>query len=144
MILFDLKCAMDHVFEGWFHDGDAYEAQAAAGEIACPVCGDRAVGKAPMAPRILGHDPRTKGGGDGHEARAEAATALRALRELRDKVEATSDYVGPRFPEEARRIHYGETEKRNIYGEASNDEARELHDEGVEFARIPWLPRHDS
>ena len=144
MILFDLKCANDHVFEGWFHDGDAYEAQAGAGEIACPVCGDRAVGKAPMAPRILGHDPRTKGGGDGREARAEAATALRALRELRDKVEATSDYVGPRFPEEARRIHYGETGKRNIYGEASNDEARELHDEGVEFARIPWLPRHDS
>ena len=144
MILFDLKCANDHVFEGWFHDGDAYEAQAAAGEIACPVCADRTVGKAPMAPRILGHDPRTKGGGDGREARTEAAMALRALRELREKVEATSDYVGPRFPEEARRIHYGEAEKRNIYGEASDDEARDLHDEGVEFARIPWLPRHDS
>ncbi len=138
MILFDLKCTSDHVFEGWFHDGDAYEAQAAAGEIACPVCADRAVGKAPMAPRI------GKRGGDGREAQAEAATAIRALRELREKVEATSDYVGPRFPEEARRIHYGEIEQRNIYGEASDDEARELHDEGVKFARIPWLHRHDS
>ena len=68
----------------------------------------------------------------------------RQLTELRAKVEANCDYVGGKFAEEARRIHHGEVERRDIYGEATDDEARELNEEGVEFARIPWLPRHDS
>lgn len=146
MILFNLKCAKDHVFEGWFRNGDAYDAQVGAKKIACPVCGSRKVEKALMAPRI------GKGGGDTAappaapqtEATARAAELLQALRELRGKIETESDFVGDRFAEEARRIHYGEAETRSIYGQTSDDEAEALRDEGVPFARIPWVPRHDS
>lgn len=70
--------------------------------------------------------------------------AVKALRELRAKVEADCDYVGPEFAEEARRIHYGETEARGIYGETTDEEAEALDEEGIDFARIPWVPRHDG
>ena len=144
MIVYDLKCRKDHVFEAWFRDSAAYEAQAAAGVVACPVCGSKKVAKAPMAPRLA------KGGvPDGERARnesesAEVAEAMGTLLELRKKVEENCDYVGPGFAEEARKIHYGETDARNIYGETSNDEAEALSEEGVSFRRIPWAPRHDS
>ena len=139
MILFDLRCARDHVFEAWFPNNAAYEKQAKAGAVGCPICGSRKVEKAPMAPRI----------GKGGEAKlpvvaSEHAEIRKQLMELRAKIEANCDYVGNKFAEEARRIHYGETERRDIYGEASDDEAKELHEEGVEFARVPWLPRQDS
>ena len=139
MILFDLKCIRDHVFEAWFPNNAAYEKQAKAGAVSCPTCGSRKVEKAPMAPRI----------GKGGEAKvpvvaSEHPEIRKQLLELRSKIEANCDYVGNKFAEEARRIHYGETQRRDIYGEASDDEAKELHEEGVEFARIPWLPRHDS
>jgi hypothetical protein len=78
------------------------------------------------------------------EANERAAGLLQALRELRGKVEAESDFVGDRFAEEARRIHYGEVETRSIYGQTSDDEADALREEGVAFARIPWIPQHDS
>ncbi len=148
MIVYDLKCRKDHVFEAWFRDSAAYEAQAAAGAVACPVCGSKKVEKAPMAPRLA---KGGTGGGTGGEARdpaetetAQAAAAMGALRELRRKVEENCDYVGPGFAEEARKIHYGETDARNIYGETSDGEAEALHEEGVSFRRIPWAPRHDS
>lgn len=135
MILYELRCTDDHAFEAWFRDSATYDRQAAAGEISCPVCGDAEVAKAPMAPRI------SRTGGD---AAAAPARMRKMLTELRETVERSSDYVGDRFAEEARRIHYGETEHRNIYGEASDDEARELIDEGLKIGRIPWLPRTDS
>lgn len=146
MILFNLRCAKDHVFEGWFRNGDAYEQQAAAKKVSCPVCGSRKVEKAPMAPRI------GKGAGKGDdaspapasEATEKAAQLMKTLRELRAKVESEGDYVGDRFAEEARRIHYGEVESRSIYGESTEEESDALREEGVPFARIPWLPRHDS
>jgi hypothetical protein len=162
MILFDLRCAKGHVFEGWFRDGAAFDAQAASRKVACPVCGSRNVVKAPMAPRIgkgsaAERDrPAEKAGAADKERRPDAAGAakptpapthmhvVQALRELRRHVEANCDYVGERFAEEARRIHYGETDRRNIYGEASDEEARALDEEGVEFKRIPWVPRHDG
>jgi hypothetical protein len=75
---------------------------------------------------------------------AARAEFMKALRDLRRHVESNCDYVGERFPEEARRIHYGEIERRDIYGEANTDEARKLRDEGIEVYGIPWLPRHDS
>jgi hypothetical protein len=75
---------------------------------------------------------------------AEHAAIRQQLAELRARIEATCDYVGDKFAEEARRIHYGETERRDIYGETSDDEAKELRDEGVKFSRVPWLPRQDS
>ncbi len=178
MILYDLKCRKDHVFETWFRDSAAYEEQVAAGAIACPVCGSKKVEKALMAPRLArggrardeaGGEAKggTEGGpGDGTEGRpgggpgdgmamravatpgvggtAEAAELMGQLRELRQKVEETCDYVGGNFAEEARKIHYGEQDPRNIYGETSDRQAKELHEEGVTFNRIPWAPRHDS
>lgn len=136
MILFALRCAHDHHFEGWFKDGAAYESQAAAAEIACPVCGDTAVSKALMAPRLA----RGRGG-DAHAHAREAAHEMRRmLGDLRRTVEEHCDYVGDRFAEEARRIHYGETASRPIYGETTQDQARDLAEEGVEVQRIPWVP----
>lgn len=151
MILFELKCASDHRFEAWFRDGAAYDAQAAAGTIACPLCGDTQVGKAPMAPRIA-----KRRGEPAEPAKAVPATApddkavalqaemLRQLGELRRTVEENCDYVGDRFAEEARRMHYGETDPRGIYGEASAKDVAELKEEGVTIHRIPWLPRTNS
>lgn len=134
MILFRLACANDHTFEAWFRDNAAFEAQAARGDIACPSCGDTAVSKAIMAPRL-----NRNGHGSALDAPELAQAVRRALGEIRSQVEKTCDYVGERFPEEARRIHYGETDPRPIYGEATADEAKALDEEGVAVSRIPWL-----
>jgi hypothetical protein len=146
MILFDLKCSSDHVFEAWFADSASYEKQVRKKAVECPVCGDTKVTKALMAPRIAARSDRAR--------TAEKQTAVMPaddqskaatlLRELRDHVEANCDYVGETFPEEARKIHYGETEKRNIYGEASAEDAQALRDEGVEVSQLPWLPKRNS
>lgn len=136
MILFTLRCAKDHEFEVWFRDSAGFEAQHAAGEIACPLCGERSVDKAIMAPRLA----RTRDAG----ASAALARMRRALLEMRAQIEAHCDYVGPRFAEEARRIHYGEVDPHGIYGEATEAESRELADEGIEFSQIPWLPTADN
>ncbi len=144
MILYDLRCRKGHVFEAWFRDSAAYDRQVAAGELACPTCGSKRVGKAPMAPR-LGKGAGRRGGPAG--ARAETTRAgriMRAMHELRRKVEENFDYVGGGFAEEARKIHYGEADPRNIYGETSEEEAEALRDEGVTFTRVPWPAHHDS
>ena len=161
MILYDLRCRRGHVFEAWFRDSAAYDDQVEAGEVACPTCGSKKVEKAPMAPR-LAKGGLSKGSGETGEAqraeaqtaeterteaetaKAETAKAAEALRGLRRKVEDNFDYVGPQFAEEARKIHYGEADAHNIYGETSDEEAKELRDEGVAFTRIPWTPRQDS
>ena len=139
MILFKLKCAEAHEFEGWFRDGATFERQAARGLIACPVCGDTSIEKAPMAPRL---------GRSAAPAEPSAPPSpeqlRRTLQQLRKQVEAHCDYVGERFAEEARRIHRGEAEARGIYGEANEAESRALADEGIEVARIPWVPTGDA
>ena len=146
MIVYELRCSGDHAFEAWFRDSTAFDEQAAEGAIVCPDCGDTAVRKAPMAPRIA--KGRGKAGGEGGATRtyahAKSAETRRALAELRRQVEESCDYVGDAFAEEARKIHYGETDGHNIYGEATDDEARELTDEGIRVGKIPWLPRTDS
>ena len=136
MIVFDLKCGDGHVFEAWFRDGAAYEAQASGGEIVCPACGDTAIAKAPMAPNVARGAPSPEA-----ERKEQAPGILRAVRE---HVEKTFDNVGERFPEEARKIHFGEVDKRNIYGQATGEEARALTEDGVEFGPLPWVPRHHS
>ncbi|MEO0035050.1 MAG: hypothetical protein RLZZ501_1073 [Pseudomonadota bacterium] len=133
MILFTLRCAEQHEFEAWFRDNAAYEAQAAAGDIACPLCGDHGVSKAPMAPRVA------RGRTEPAPAASEAAAIRQALREIRRAVESHCDYVGGRFAEEARRIHYGECDARPIYGEATRTEARDLREEGVAVLALPWV-----
>lgn len=138
MILFTLRCTRDHHFEGWFRDGATYEKQSAAHEIVCPECGDTGVEKALMAPRVAKSRPEAA-------SRAPTAAQMRqALQQLRRQVETNCDYVGDRFAEEARRIHYGETEAHGIYGEASADDAKSLREEGVEFATVPWVPPTDA
>ena len=141
MILYQLQCQKEHQFETWFKDGQTCDKQLARKSVECPVCGSKSVSKALMAPRI----------GGGEKARSEqkqmaiaAAEMKRQLQEIRAKVEDNCDYVGDRFAEEARKIHYGETEARGIYGDASDDDFPELNDEGIEVARIPWLPRSDA
>lgn len=139
MIVYDLKCEKDHVFEAWFPDSGAFDRQRRRGDVTCPVCGSSKIDKALTAPNI---------GSSRQEAAAQeigrVAQMRQALTKLRQHIETNCEYVGPKFAEEALKIHYGETEKRDIYGEASEAEAESLKDEGVEFARIPWLTRADS
>ncbi|WP_267420842.1 DUF1178 family protein [Methylobacterium sp. GC_Met_2] len=145
MIRYSLVCEAGHGFESWFPSSDSFDTQVARGLVACPVCDSSAVGKALMVPSIA----RTDRGPVVRPAQAEAPVALIAeperqvramLKALREHVVSNSEHVGPRFPEEARRIHYGEAEGRSIYGEASPAEARALIDEGIEVAAIPILP----
>jgi hypothetical protein len=136
MIRFTLRCNAEHEFEGWFHGGDAFEAQQQAGEIACPTCGDTRVEKALMAPNI---------GRSHKDVPALSPAQMRTmLVELRRQVETKCDYVGERFAEEARKIHYGEVDPHGIYGEATSEESRELAEEGIEFGRIPWVSPTDA
>jgi hypothetical protein len=135
MILFDLRCKDGHAFEAWFRDSAAYEDQAAAGDLACPVCGSAEVSKALMAPAVSS-GPKVDA--------ASAAEAMRLWRRVQNHIEKNFDHVGARFAEEARKIHHGEAEKRSIYGEATKAEAKELRDEGIDVNQIPWLPRQDA
>jgi len=135
VIVYSLQCSKGHAFEGWFKDSSAYDAQAADGKLVCPVCDSRKVDKAPMAPALPSAVGERKG------AVVSAPDELRKMRQfvagVRKYVQDNAEYVGPRFPEEARKIHYGETEERHIYGEASLEEARELVEEGVDVAPLP-------
>jgi hypothetical protein len=148
MIRYSLRCEKDHSFESWFQSSSAYDQQVKRKLVSCPVCGTDKVEKAIMAPRIVG-----KKGRDTAPAPVEAPATestplmmtqereLRAkLKELRDHIVKTADNVGERFPNEARKMHYGDIEHRPIYGEASPEEARALIDEGVEVAPLPVLP----
>jgi hypothetical protein len=137
MILFALRCAHGHEFEGWFRDSGGFEAQQKATEIACPHCGDTSVEKAVMAPRLV----RSR---EAEPPAVALAEMRKALTELRRQIETHCDYVGGRFAEEARRIHYGETDPHGIYGEASGEESRALADEGISFGQIPWIPYSDG
>jgi hypothetical protein len=156
MIRYALRCDKDHAFDSWFQDSAAFDKQAKRGLVTCPVCGSEKVEKALMAPRLAGTRKRRS---IAVEAAAEQAAAPAAeektpvamispqeqefrkkLKELRDHLTKNADHVGPRFPEEARKMHYGEIEHRSIYGEASPEEAKELAEEGIEFHPLPVLP----
>ena len=161
MIRYALVCSKGHGFESWFANSAAYDKQAKRGLVNCPHCGDSTVEKALMAPKLSGTKKRSRVAAPLPPAPAEAAPPeapaqetktsvamvspqereFRAkLKELRDHLTKNSDYVGTKFPEEARKMHYGETEHRSIYGEAAPDEAKALHEEGIEFHPLPILP----
>lgn len=150
MIAYDFCCDKDHSFEMWFKDAATYERQAKRKLISCGVCGSTKVKKALSAPAISGTRSQNKGDAGLSKAYAtnpeaqKIAALMGQLAELRKQIEANADDVGDRFAEEARKIHYGEVEQRNIYGEASDADAEALAEEGIEFARIPWVPRADS
>ena len=165
MIRYELRCDQAHEFDGWFKDSAAFDKLAGAGFVECPHCGPTKVAKRLMAPAI------PKKGRPARNTKAEAppapvpeapaapasppalpAAALAAmpaelrsmLRHMRTEIEKNCDYVGADFAEEARKIHHGETEARGIFGEASEDEAEALREEGIEVARIPWVPPSDA
>jgi hypothetical protein len=157
MIRYSLRCERDHSFESWFQNSSAFDAQVRRKLVACPVCGSAKVEKAIMAPQIVskkGRDIAAPTAAPEPAAPASDVTApastpllmaqereLRAkLKELRDHIVKNADNVGERFPNEARKMHYGDIEHRPIYGEASPDEARALIDEGVEVSPLPVLP----
>jgi len=137
MIRYALKCKKDHSFEGWFRDSAAYDQQTKKRLIACPVCGSAKVSKAPMAPAVSKKVDL-----------AGAASKAKAVKEfvlnLRKQVEENAEYVGERFSDEARAIHYGDSEERQIYGEATLQDARDLIEEGIPVAPLPSVPRADS
>ena len=159
MIRYALACDQEHSFESWFQNSAAYDKQVKRGLVACPVCGSSKVTKALMAPRLSGVKKRKVASPQAVAAPApepatlpQEATApvamispqereFRAkLKELREHLTQNADYVGQKFPEEARKMHYGDIEHRAIYGEASPDQAKELHEEGIEFHPLPVLP----
>jgi hypothetical protein len=133
VIAYNLSCARGHEFEGWFKDSTAYDQQECDGSLVCPLCGDSKIRKAIMAPSLA------KG-----ESKAAARVDQLALRQyatgLRNFIREHAEYVGPRFAEEARKIHYGEADERDIYGESTVSEVKELIDEGIEVAPIPADP----
>ncbi len=139
MIKYSLECIKNHRFEAWFANSAAYEKQATAGQLCCPICSARRVKKALMAPNIVSGN-REKSPAGPTSSEAVSSEALNALRKLKKFVQDNSEYVGPRFTKEALKIHHKETTPRNIYGEASDQDAKELHEQGVELYPIPLLP----
>jgi hypothetical protein len=137
VIKYRLKCAQAHEFEAWFPSIASYDEQAGSGQVRCPECGTADVTKSVMAPHV-------------NAAAREAAGSCRAphgavdfvcfLREVRRVLTRSSEDVGPCFPEEARKIHYGEVPERGIHGTASGEEAQALADEGIEIIALPLLP----
>jgi hypothetical protein len=150
MIKYALACDKGHTFESWFADSAAYDKQAKRGLVTCPVCNSAKVEKAIMAPRLSGTRKRAKAQGVEAAPVADKAPVavmspmemeLRSkLKELREHIVKNADNVGEKFPEEARKMHYGETEHRSIYGVASLDDAKELAEEGIDVHPIPALP----
>ena len=156
MIRYTLRCDRGHAFESWFQNSSAYESQEKRQLVNCPACGSARVERAIMAPRIVSRKGRESAlpapapaPAPTADVAAPASTPLmmaqerelRAkLKELRDHIVKNADNVGERFPNEARKMHYGDIEHRPIYGEASPDEARALIDEGVEVSPLPVLP----
>jgi hypothetical protein len=155
MIRYNLRCERGHAFESWFQSSSAYESQEKRKLVNCPACGSAKVERAIMAPQIvskkarLDHETSVPAPAASTDITAPASTPLmmaqerelRAkLKELRDHIVKNADNVGERFPNEARKMHYGDIEHRPIYGEASPEEARSLIEEGVEVSPLPILP----
>lgn len=137
MKVLNLRCAQDHRFEGWFASDEDFLSQGERGLMACPICEDKSIARLPSAPRLNVSTLRgdaTPPPADADMARARAQG--RQLRAVRDAIMRSED-VGDRFPEEARRIHYGETKDRAIRGLASADDATALREEGIEVVSMP-------
>ena len=155
MIRYALRCERGHAFESWFQSSSAFDSQAKRKLVACPICESTKVEKAIMAPQIASRKgremappvpvpvpaPSPEAAAGGQPLMMAQERELRAkIKELRDHIVKNADNVGEKFPNEARKMHYGEIEHRPIYGEASPDEARALIDEGVEVSPLPVLP----
>jgi hypothetical protein len=157
MIRYALTCDKGHAFESWFQNSATYDTQVKRRLVTCPVCDSTKIEKTIMAPRVSGAKkrdapapvPSTEALSPAPAPEASAPVAMvspqerefrKKLKELREHLTRNADYVGQKFPEEARKMHYGEIEHRSIYGEASPDQAKELHEVGIEFHPLPVLP----
>lgn len=153
MIRYDLCCEKGHEFDGWFQGSAAFDTQAEAGLLACPRCGGTKIEKALMTPGLPVKANARRDAVPTREVEAPAdpapgplapdprQAALReAVRQLHSKVRENAEYVGDRFADEARRIYYADTPERGIYGEATVDDAKALHEEGIEVLPLPNLP----
>jgi hypothetical protein len=158
MIHYRLRCGAGHEFEGWFQDSAGFDKLAKVGLVECTVCGNAQVERALMAPAVVSSRRKAKAPPAPPPPAAEAsvpkgpqmaagpmpAQVMAMLQRLRAEVEKNCDYVGKDFAEEARKIHNGESELRGIYGEASDADAEALADEGIDVARLPWVPPADG
>ncbi|NKC29919.1 DUF1178 family protein [Falsiroseomonas selenitidurans] len=171
MIHYQLRCQATHEFDGWFQDSAGFEKLAAVGLVECPHCGSTQVSRALMAPAVRksrrkaapaplpeeappaaapapapSAPPQPEPGGMSQRVAAGPIPAqlLAMLQRMRAEVEKSCDYVGEGFAEEARKIHNGEAEARGIYGEATEAEAEALAEDGIDIARLPWVPRADG
>nr|WP_294529746.1 DUF1178 family protein [uncultured Rhodopila sp.] len=166
MIHYQLRCGQDHGFDGWFKDSATFEQQARLGLIECPECGGVEVERALMAPAVsrraappvLVEPPQPPAAAASPPAEAPVAVPaevkmaggripaqiVAVLQRIRAEVEKNCDYVGADFADEARKIHNGETEPRSIYGEATEEDAESLAEDGIDIGRIPWVPRADG
>lgn len=141
MIVYDLFCSEGHRFEGWFGSSDDYERQRDRGLVSCPQCGCDKVGKAPMAPAVSAKsnsrsDVRPKAQMSRGEMPPEVQNALKVLAEAQAKALEKSTWVGDKFTEKARSMHYGETDEAPIHGQATRDEAEDMLAEGISVAPI--------
>ncbi|HEY4199092.1 MAG TPA: DUF1178 family protein [Devosiaceae bacterium] len=141
MIHYALTCENEHKFDAWFASAGAYEAQSQRGIVTCPICDSKDVHKALMAPAVSRANSEKVSLSIGHPEHSQLRAAMRALR---DKVTSEADYVGDKFAEEARRIHFKDVEARGIYGEATQDEVASLIEEGVDFMPLPNLPEEHN
>jgi hypothetical protein len=153
LIKYLLGCASGHEFESWFRASADFDSQARAGDIACPHCGSTDVSKQPMAPSVVtrrqsapaASEQVASGSAIGAASAGPDSAALReALRAFTQKIIADSDDVGPRFAEEARKMHFGEIEERQIRGSSTPEEARELAEDGVPFGILPPFPEQQN
>ena len=164
MIHYQLRCSEGHAFDGWFKDSEAFDKQAKAGFVECPACGGTRVERALMAPAIPKKGRPARNAvpaappappsapvaapavppGQAVTNAPMPAQVVALLQRMRAEIEQKCDYVGQDFAEEARKIHRGDSEARGIYGEASEADAEALKDEGIDIARIPWVPRADG
>ena len=141
MIHYALVCENAHKFEAWFRNAEAYEDQHARGIVTCPICSSVSVDKAMMAPSLNRSGSEKMSLSIGHPEHAQIHEAMRALRQ---KVVSEADYVGDKFAEEARKIHFKDVEARGIYGEATRDEVASLIEDGVDFMPLPNLPEEHN
>tara|TARA_B100000902_G_C26782063_1_gene655562 strand:+ start:68 stop:499 length:432 start_codon:yes stop_codon:yes gene_type:complete len=143
MILFDLNCDNGHTFEAWFASSEEYEKQTKKKLINCPLCNSNKIKKALMAPNLKGTKKSNKNL-EQKKAHEESRKINRKIKELKKFVEKNTEDVGKSFTEEAKKIYYGETKPRSIRGETTKEQAKELLEEGIPIAKLPWSSREDA
>jgi hypothetical protein len=138
---YSLVCDNDHKFDAWFRSAEAFDEQSSRGIVTCPICNSPKIGKGLMAPSVSRANSEKVSVSIGHPQQNQLREALRALR---NKVTTEADYVGDKFADEARKIHFKEVDARGIYGEATREEVASLIEDGVDFMPLPSIPEEHN